>query len=177
MWSARRNCAQCPLLQVLPMPGSSGSATTRSSCRRHLAPQAQARLREAGRAGRGTAARGQGCGRGRQAQLAHLVQLLRMAPAAPTGIALPAASVDAAGHIENWLALRARIKAARDTHRAAAWRAVQQAIVQEGVAVLAAALAEPAAPEPGMKARLRLCLRRGYDVCASDIISSSCLVR
>lgn len=128
--------------------------------------KAPARLREAGRTEQGMIARGRGRGRGRgrtnrrQAQLAHLLQLLRMAPAEPAGPCRNAASVDGAGRMEGWLALRTRIAAAPDTHRAAAWRAVQQAIVQEGVAVLAAALAEPAAPAPGVEARLRLCLRR-----------------
>lgn len=142
--------------------------------------QAQARLREAGRTGRGMAARGRGRGRGRANRLAHLLQLLRMAPAEPTDTALRDAEsvgglglgLPKPGRMEGWLALRARIAGPPDTHRAAAWRAVQQAIVQEGVEVLAAALAEPAAPEPGVKARLRLCLRKGHDVCTSDIISS-----
>ena len=142
--------------------------------------QGQARLREACRTGQGVAARGRGRGRGRgranrrQAQLAHLLQLLRMAPAEPTGTMRPdAASVNAAGRMEGWLALRARIAAAPETQRAAAWRAVQQAIVQEGVAVLAAPLAEPAAPAPGAKARLRLCMgggRGSFEVSAASFI-------
>jgi hypothetical protein len=120
-------------------------------------------LLAAGRAGRASTGRGRGRGRAisrRHAQLAQLNQLIGCSVTEPADAAhqQPAGQpASEAGGAVDWLALRARVAAAPEAQRVAAWRAVQLAAVQETTAALAAALAAPAPATSCDAVRLRQC--------------------
>ncbi len=118
-------------------------------------------LLAAGRAGRAGTGRGRGRGRAvsrGHAQLAQLNQLIGSSVTEPAEAAhlQPAGQpASEAGGAVDWLALRARVAAAPEAQRVAAWQAVQLAAVQETAAALAAALAAPAPAASCDTVRLR----------------------